>query len=228
MATIENRAHYLKSLSDLKDSLLDLASMVDKAMHLSIFVLKSRDHRQAERVILSDSKINAKRYELEDEALEMLATQQPVLSRDLRLVAAVMHIAGELERMGDYAKGLARISEMMAGIPPTSSLVTIDKMMQISRDMLNQALDAFVRGDVELARKVIARDDEVDALYNQAYKELLALMLNDNQVVDLATMMLWAIHNVERLGDRVTNICERIVFVETGQVMTGSPHLHAD
>jgi phosphate transport system protein len=228
MATTDNRAHYLKNLSDLKDSLLDLASMVDKAMHLSIFVMKSRDHRQAERIILADSKINAKRYELEDEALAMLATQQPVLSRDLRLVAAVMHIAGELERMGDYAKGLARISEMMAGIPPTSSLVTIDKMMQISRDMLNQALDAFVRGDVELARKVIARDDEVDVLYNQAYKELLALMLNDNQVVDLATMLLWAIHNVERLGDRVTNICERIVFVETGQVTAGSPHLHAD
>ncbi len=224
----ENRNHYLKQLSDLKDSLLDLASMVETAMHLSMAALKTRDHRMAEKVIQADAKINAKRYEVEEEAMTMLATQQPVLSRDLRLVAAVMHTAGELERMGDYAKGIARISENMAGTPPTGSVVLLDKMMTICTDMLNQALESFVLGDPKLAKYVARRDDEVDLLYNQAYRDLLNLMLADNKIIDLATMMLWAIHNVERLGDRITNICERIIFVETGQVTTDNPHIHAD
>jgi phosphate transport system protein len=226
--TTPNRAHYLKSLSTLQDNLLDMASMVDKAMHLSIYILKTRDHRQAEILIQADKEINKKRYELEEEALGVLATQQPVLSRDLRLVAAIMHTAGELERMGDYAKGLARITERMEGTPPQSSIVAIDKMMHITRDMLKQALDAFVQNDAHLAREVINRDDEVDQLYNQAYKDLLSIMLANNSIVDLATLMLWAIHNVERLADRVTNICERIIFVETGQVLLSTPKLHTD
>lgn len=202
--------------------------MVDKAMHLSLYIMKTRDHRQAESLIRADSDINTKRYELEEEAMRLLATQQPVLSRDLRLVAAVMHIAGELERMGDYAKGLARISEKMEGPSPTSAIVFMDKMMQISREMLNHSIDAFIKGDVELAREVIRRDDEIDALYNEAYHDLLKRMMEDNKIVDLATYMLWAVHNVERLGDRITNICERIIFVETGQTLSYHPHMHVD
>ncbi|MEI7556059.1 phosphate signaling complex protein PhoU [Candidatus Chlorohelix sp.] len=224
----ENRARFRKSLSDLQDSLIDMASMVDKAMHLSLYIMKTRDHRQAESLIRADSDINTKRYELEEEAMRLLATQQPVLSRDLRLVAAVMHIAGELERMGDYAKGLARISEKMEGLAPTSALVLMDKMMQISREMLNQSIDAFLKGDIELARELIRRDDEIDVLYNEAYHDLLKRMMEDNRVVDLATYMLWAIHNVERMGDRITNICERIIFVETGQIMSNHPPMHVD
>jgi len=224
----ENRARFRKSLSDLQDSLIDMASMVDKALHLSLYIMKTRDHRQAESLIRADSDINTKRYELEEEAMRLLATQQPVLSRDLRLVAAVMHIAGELERMGDYAKGLARISEKMEGLAPTSALVLMDKMMQISREMLNQSIDAFLKGDIELARELIRRDDEIDVLYNEAYHDLLKRMMEDNRVVDLATYMLWAIHNVERMGDRITNICERIIFVETGQIMSNHPPMHVD
>ena len=224
----ENRARFRKSLSDLQDSLIDMASMVDKALHLSLYIMKTRDHRQAESLIRADSDINTKRYELEEEAMRLLATQQPVLSRDLRLVAAVMHIAGELERMGDYAKGLARISEKMEGLAPTSALVLMDKMMQISREMLNQSIDAFLKGDIELAREIIRRDDEIDVLYNEAYHDLLKRMMEDNRVVDLATYMLWAIHNVERMGDRITNICERIIFVETGQIMSNHPPMHVD
>jgi phosphate transport system protein len=216
----ENRAHFIKSLSDLKDSLIDMASMVNKAMHLSLYILKTHDYRQAENLILADGKINSKRYEVEEEAMLLLATQQPVVSRDLRLVAAVLHIAGELERMGDYAKGLARISEKMSGLPPTSTLVIADRMMQICLDMLANAIDAFVNGDAGQAYLVIDRDDEVDELYNQAYRDLLNCMMQDSGLIDLATYMLWAVHNIERMGDRITNICERIIFVETGRAVT--------
>jgi len=227
-AMIDNRPHYNKVLSELKDSLLDLASMVDKAMHISAYILKVHDYHQAEKLILADQKINARRYELEEEALAILSTQQPVMTKDLRLVAAVLHIAGELERMGDYAKGLARISESMATLPPTEIMIKMDRMLQICREMLNRSLDAFIQNDVKLAAEIAQRDDEVDELYNQVYRDLLSLMMTVPGSVDLATPLMWAVHNIERMGDRITNICERIIFVETGRMQDTSPHSHAD
>lgn len=215
---MENRGSFNKKLSDLQDHLLLLASMVDKAVRHSILALRDRSHVLAQEVIRQDQEINQQRYQLEEEAMLLLATQQPIVSRDLRLTAAVMHIAGELERMGDYAKGIARISGMMAGNPPAMAMVNLEKMSQKTGFMLSNALDAFLAGDAARAEAVAQEDDEVDNLYNTVYRNLLDLMLSDNSQVDLATLMLWAAHNVERLGDRVTNICERIIFVETGRI----------
>ncbi|MEI6046810.1 MAG: phosphate signaling complex protein PhoU [Chloroflexota bacterium] len=215
---MEIRTTFNKKLSDLQDHLLGLASMVDKSLRHSVHALKSRSHIMAQEVIKQDQEINRQRYQLEEEAMLLLATQQPVLSRDLRLIAAVLHIAGELERMGDYAKGIARISGMMAGNPPPLAMVNLEKMAEKTGIMLNHALDAFLAGDAIRAQAVAQEDDEVDSLYNAIYRHLLDLMFADNSQVDLATLMLWAAHNVERLGDRVTNICERIIFVETGQI----------
>ena len=215
---MENRGSFNKKLSDLQDHLLGLASMVDKAMRHAVQALKMRSHVLAQEVIRQDQEINQRRYQLEEEAMLLLATQQPVVSRDLRLIAAVLHIAGELERMGDYAKGIARISGMMAGNPPATALVNLEKMAQITGLMLTHALDAILAGDAARAVVVAKQDDQVDTLYNSIYRNLLELMFADNSQVDLATLMLWAAHNVERMGDRVTNICERIIFVETGQI----------
>jgi phosphate transport system protein len=120
--------------------------------------------------------------------------------------------------MGDYAKGIAKISEMMAGNPPAEAMVNLEKMSEKTGSMLHQALDAFVTRNAASAEAVAQEDDEVDRLYNATYQHLLGVMLSDNRQVDLATLMLWATHNVERLGDRVTNICERIIFVETGRI----------
>lgn len=212
------RVNFNRQLSDLQDNLLNLASMVDKAMRQAIQALKLRSHVLAEEVIRQDREINRQRYQLEEGAMLLLATQQPIVSRDLRLTAAVMHIAGELERMGDYAKGIARISDMMAGNPPPLAMVNLERMAEKAGLMLHGALDAFLVGDAVKAEAVARQDDEVDELYNVVYRNLLELMFADNSQVDLATMMLWAAHNVERLGDRVTNICERIIFVETGRI----------
>ncbi len=225
---MEVRGNFNKKLSDLQDNLLNLASMVDKAVLHAMQALKQRSHVLAAEVIRQDREINRQRYQLEEDAMLLLATQQPIVSRDLRLTAAVMHIAGELERMGDYAKGIARISETMVGNPPQVAMVKLERMADITGHMLHDALDAFLTADAKKAEAVAHQDDEVDDLYNQVYRNLLDLMFADNSTVDLATMMLWAAHNIERLGDRVTNICERVIFVETGRIGDSSGSHNAD
>ena len=129
----------------------------------------------------------------------LLATQQPVLSHDLRMIAAVMHMAGELERMGDYAKGIARINERLTYEVPTTVMLTFEEMGNKCRLMLKQALDAFVQRDAECAARIAENDDEIDVLYNEVYHDLLRIMLSDRNLVDEATMLLWAAHNLERM-----------------------------
>jgi phosphate transport system protein len=220
-----NRAHFDYLIGGLENSLLDLSSMVEKAVDNALAALKHRDHRQAQRVIATDQSLNTRRYDVENDALSLLALQQPVVSRDLRYIAAVMHIAGELERMGDYAKGIARISDKLNGLPPHQILVYLEEMARQANHMLHSAMDAFIDHSAEEADRVATLDDELDELYNQVYKELLSLMFADNSQVDLATLLLWAAHNLERMGDRVTNICERIRFVETGE-LSDNPGSH--
>lgn len=220
-----NRGHLDRQLGNLENGLLDLASMVEKAINFAIHALKSRDHRQSQNVITTDQVINERRYQIEYEALSLLALQQPVVSRDLRYTAAVMHIASELERMGDYAKGIARISDQLAGTPPVSIVLDLEQMSRLAGKMLRSAMDAFIAHSAIEAEKVAHADDELDELYNQVYKNLLGMMFADNSQVDLATLLLWAAHNLERMGDRVTNICERVIFVETG-IMGDSPGHH--
>jgi phosphate transport system protein len=140
------------------------------------------------------------------------------MAGDLRGIAAVLEIATELERMGDYAKGISKINLLIGDQPLLKPLVDIPRMADKAMDMLGRALDAFVRHDVELARAIPLEDDEVDKLYNEVYRELLGIIMADPSTLDQANYLLWAAHNLERAADRVTNICERVVFTVTGEM----------
>ena len=205
-------------LKNLKGQVLKLGQMVGDAMLAAIEALKHRDVDAARKIMAADSDINALRFEIERATLIVIATQQP-LAHDLRLLASILDIAGELERMGDYAKGIAKINILMGDKPLLKPLIDLPRMAEIATDMLRQALVAFSNDDAETARAIPQRDDEVDALYNQIYRELMTFMLQDPKTIDQANYLLWAAHNVERLADRVTNICERTVFTATGEIV---------
>ncbi len=204
-------------LKNLKGQVLKLGQMVGDAMLAAIEALKHRDIEKARQIMAADSEINALRFDIERATLIVIATQQP-LAHDLRLLASILDIAGELERMGDYAKGIAKINILMGDKPLLKPLIDLPRMAEIATDMLRQALVAFSNDDADAARAIPQRDDEVDALYNQIYRELMTFMLQDPKTIDQANYLLWAAHNVERLADRVTNICERTVFTATGEI----------
>ncbi|MGB9300693.1 MAG: phosphate signaling complex protein PhoU [Anaerolineae bacterium] len=213
------RETFDRELHRLQDEVLILGSLVEKAIIESVEVLKRRDLEGARRLIAEDRRvINEKRFAIESEALTLIATQQP-MAGDLRVIAAVLEIAHELERMGDYAKGIAKINLMMGDEPLLKPLIDVPLMAEKARSMLHQALEAFVRRDVDLARAIPKQDDEVDALYNQVYRDLLALMMQNPRDIDRATYLLWVAHNLERTADRVANICERVIFMVTGEMM---------
>ena len=209
------REFFERDLQKLKDDILLLGSMVEDAIMESVKVLKKRDFDGSRRVIEADDRINAKRFAIEDEILRLIATQQPMAS-DMRSLAAALEIVTELERIGDYAKGIANINLMIGEGALIKPLVDVPRMAEKSCDMLHRALDAFVRRDIELARIIPEEDDEVDDLYNQVYRELIDMITKTPEVIDQATHLLWVAHNLERTADRVVNICERTVFMVTG------------
>lgn len=211
------RETYQRKLDKLQDDILLLGSMVQKAILDSVDALKRRDLLAAKRIIEADREVNRKRFAIESDCLMLLATQQP-MATDLRIIAAVLEIATELERMGDYAKGISRINIMIGEKPLLKPLIDIPRMADKACDMLRRALDAFVRRDVELARSIPNEDGEVDTLYNQVYRELMGIIIANPEAVDQANYLLWAAHNLERAADRVTNICERVVFTVTGEM----------
>lgn len=209
------RETFAQELSRLDDELLSLASMVDTALEGSVEALRRRDLESARQLMADDQMINEKRFAVEDAALVLIATQQPMAS-DLRTIAAVLEIATELERIGDYAKGIAKVVLLMGTEPLAKPLIDIPEMAQRARYMLQQSLDAFVRRDVELARSIPPQDDAVDALYNRVYRDLMDLISTNIGVIDQANYLLWVAHNLERTADRTINICERVVFTVTG------------
>ncbi len=211
------RETFVRELQKLQDQMLMLGSMVQQAILDSVDALKRRDVEAAQHIIDGDREINRRRFDIERDCLILIATQQPMAS-DLRTIAAVLEIGTELERMGDYAKGIARINIMMGEKPLLKPLIDIPRMADKGCDMLRRALDAFIRRDVELARTIPREDNEVDALYNQVYHELLTFIIADPHTIDQATHLLWVAHNLERFSDRVTNICERVVFTVTGEM----------
>jgi len=211
------RETFERDLHKLQDDLLVLGSMVEDALTESVAMLKKRDLDGSRRLIEADQRINTRRYEIESETLTLIATQQP-MAGDLRTLAAILEIASELERMGDYAKGIANISLMIGMEPLVKPLVDIPRMAEKARDMLHRALDAFVKRNVELARLIPKEDDEVDSLYNQVYRELITLIMSNPRNIDQANYLLWTAHNLERTADRVSNICERVVFTVTGEM----------
>ena len=210
------RTSFARELEKLQTDTLMLGSMVIQALRESVDALRRRDLETAKRLIKEDEIINKKRYEIEADCLRLIATQQP-MAGDLRLIAAVLEISTELERIGDYAKGIGRIILLIGPEALIKPLVDIPRMCEIATDMLNQALDAFLNQDLEAARTIPLRDDEVDALYNQVHRDLIAMILEDATLIDRTNYLLWAAHNLERAADRVTNICERIIFTVTGE-----------
>jgi phosphate transport system protein len=212
------RETFDRELQRLQDEILALGSMVENALVESVEILKRRDMEGSQRLIAQDRVINEKRFAIEADALILIATQQP-MAGDVRTLAAILELSTELERIGDYAKGIARINLMMGEGPLIKPLIDVPRMAGKAQSMLHRALDAFVRRDVDLARAIPAEDDEVDALYNQVYRELMTFVMSDPRNIDQANYLLWAAHNLERAADRVTNICERVIFTVTGKMM---------
>jgi len=214
---MEIRTVFHRHLREIQDDIVAMGSMVSKAMLRSIEALKQRDMELAHQIIADDRKINNKRFEIEEKCVELIATQQPMAS-DLRIIVAILNIITEVERMGDYAAGISKIVIMIGDEPPLKPLIDIPRMADQSVDMLRRSLDAFVSRDAEAARKIIAEDDFVDNLYDQIFRELLTFMSEDPKTITRATRLIWVAHNLERAADRVTNICERVVFVVTGKM----------
>jgi phosphate transport system protein len=211
------RETFDRRLRQLQDDVLFLGSLVEHAVQDAVQALKRRDLEAARRIYANDLRINEKRYEIESDCLILIATQQP-MARDLRTLAAILEISTELERMGDYAKGICRINMMLGEEPFAAPLDDLQTMADLGLGMLHRALSAFIERDVELARAIPREDSQVDALYNRFHHELIGRMIADPAIIDHADHLTWAAHNLERLADRVTNICERIVFVATGEM----------
>lgn len=210
------RKTFDQEIQQLKDEILLLGSMVEQAMLQAVEALKKRDMRWSEQIIANDKKINEKRFYLENKVMIVIATQQP-MARDLRVIASILEVISELERMGDYAKGIAIINIRMGEQALLKPLVDIPRMAQKGTDMLHRALTAFVNEDIETAKGIPAEDDEVDMLYEQVYRELMTYIMADARTIERANWLLWAAHNLERFADRVTNICERTLFAVTGE-----------
>jgi phosphate transport system protein len=211
------RKTFEKEIQQLKDELLLLGSMVEQQILDSVEALKKRDIEASRHIYETDAQINAKRYAIEEQVMIVIATQQP-MAHDLRQLASILEVSGELERMGDYAKGIATVSIRMADQPLLKPLIDIPRMAQKSTDMLHRSLNAFINEDVETARLIPVEDDEVDGLYTQVYHELMMFVIQDAKVIERANWLLWVAHNLERVADRVTNICERTVFSATGEI----------
>ncbi len=212
------RKTFDSEIKQVKDEVLVVGSMVEQAIIDSVEALRKRDIEASQRIFDADRQINQRRFELEHQLMIMIATQQP-MAHDLRLLASTMEINSELERMGDYAKGICNINIRMGDTPLLKPLIDLPRMAQKGADMLHRALTAFVNEDVETARGIPSEDDEVDALYNQVYRELMTIILGDPSTIERASWLLWAAHNLERFADRVSNICERTIFIATGELI---------
>jgi len=225
--TATTRSMFFHQIQELRDDVVTLASMVDKAIARASEALRSQDVTRAKQLIADDRLINEYRWQTEEKALLVIATQAP-MARDLRTISAVIHIVIDMERMADHAAGLAKIVVQTAGEPLLKPLVDLPRMGELARAMLRDSVTAFVDEDATAALAIVQRDDDVDALYDQVYRELLTFMLADPGTINRATRLLWAAHNVERIADRVTNICEQVVFVETGKLgKAGKPEKSA-
>ncbi|MHB0857386.1 MAG: phosphate signaling complex protein PhoU [Anaerolineae bacterium] len=217
------RHNFRQELEQLQNQLVDLGSLVESALTDSAESLRTQDLDWARRLIEQDRLVNQKRFDIEEGVLVLIATQQP-MATDLRTLAAMLEVVGELERVGDYAKGIAKITLMLGPAPLIKPLVDIPRMASKARDMLHRALLAFAERDVEQARRIPPEDDEVDDLYNQVYRELMTFIITDPSTLEQANFLLWAAHNLERAADRVNNICERVIFMVTGTMSELGSH----
>jgi phosphate transport system protein len=209
------RESFEKHIKKLNEDVVVMSEMVAAATSRSVKALQNRDVKEAEQIIKDDLLINKKRWEIEEDCINLIALQQPVAS-DLREIIAVLSVITDLERMGDYAEGIARIVIMLGNEPLIRPLIFMPKMAEKANSMLERSIQAFIKRDAGTAQAICNEDDEVDKLYDQAYHDLLMRMIKDPGVIPKATPLIWATHNLERIADRVTNICERVVFLVTG------------
>lgn len=211
------RVTYDREYAHVQEQVLKLGQLVDQAITRSLKSLQGRDQELAQQVIEEDAAVNELRFHIEEECLALIATQQPTAS-DLRAVIAAMSIIVDLERMGDHAAGISKTVIKMGDEPLLKPLIDIPKMAKLAREMLATSLKAFVERDATAARAVAERDDEIDVLYKAIFDELVEIMAKKPDAVSRATYLLWCAHNLERIGDRVTNIAERVVFMSTGDM----------
>jgi len=216
------REDFERNLTGVQDDVVQLSSMVEKAIFKSIDALKQRDISASQQVVDEDDVIDEKQQTIEDRCIDLIALEAP-MAGDLRVLIAAMMIANELERMGDYAEGIAKISLSMGNLPPLKPLIDIPRMADKSADMLRRSTQAFVNRDVESATAVILDDDEVDDIYEQVYRELLTYMTADPSTIQRATYLLWVAHDLERVADRTTNIAERVIYLVTGETKVEYP-----
>ena len=216
------REDFERNLKDVENDVVQLSSMVEKAIFKSIEALKERDINASQKVVDEDDVIDEKQQAIEDRCIDLIALEAP-MAGDLRVLIAAMMVANELERMGDYAEGIAKISVSMGNLPPLKPLIDIPRMADKSVDMLRRSTQAFVNRDVESATAVLLADDEVDDIYEQVYRELLTYMMADPSTIQRATYLLWVAHDLERVADRTTNIAERVIYLVTGETKIEYP-----
>jgi len=211
-----------RELRAIEDDMLRMGELVNEAIQGSLRALAERDRGLAQQVVDGDAVINRLRFDIEEACLALIATQQPAAS-DLRTVVAAMNVVGDLERMGDHAAGNARIVMRMGDEPLLKPLIDIPRMADVCRSMIRDSLQAFVRRDGERARQIAAMDDQIDGLYQQVFRELLSFMVEDPKTTSRALFLLFAAHNLERIGDRATNIAERVLFMTSGVMRELNP-----
>jgi phosphate transport system protein len=214
---MEIRTAFHQHLREVEGDVLTMGNNVVKAIDRAIEALKKRDLTLAHKIIADDAEINKQRFSIEEKCVELIGTQQPVAS-DLRIILAALNIIIELERIGDYAEGIAKIVIMIGDEPPLKPLIDIPRMAEITIEMINKSLQSFLTRDAELAMQVVTLDSVVDDLNDQIFRELLTFMMVNPKTINSATRLIWVAHNLERAADRATNICERVVFTVTGKM----------
>ena len=214
---METKTPFQKCLQEIQEDVVTMGSMTETAIGCSTEALKKRNLNLAHKVIADDAKINKKRFTIEGKCIKLLDTKQATVD-DLQVIIAVLNIISEIERIGDYAEGIAKVTILIGNEAPLKPLIDIPRMSEIVIEMINKSLQSFISRDVELAKKVISLDDTVDALHEQVFRELLTFMMLDAKTINRATRLMWVSHNLERAADRTTNICERVVFTVTGKM----------
>jgi phosphate transport system protein len=209
------RADFENNLKLVQDDVVELSSMVEKSIYKAIDALKRRNMEESQAVIDEDDLIDNKQTEIEDKCIDLIALESPIAG-DLRIVISAMMVATELERIGDYAEGIAKISLLMGDMPPLKPLIDIPRMADHAIQMLKLSIDSFISRNVQVAINVCKEDDAIDDMYEQVYRELLTYMMADPTTIQRATYLLWVAHDLERVGDRATNIAERVMYLVTG------------
>jgi phosphate transport system protein len=207
-----------REIRQLQDDILILGSLVEKNIVDAMIGLKTRNTKLSREVFQADQKVNQKRFNIESNTLLVIATQQP-MAHDLRLLAAILEIAGELERIGDYAKGNAKINTLLEDTLLQAPILELEAMSDLAVSMLHRSITAFIKEDEKAAREIPEEDDKVDKMYERINRQLVELMIQNPSFIDHANYYMWAAHNLERTADRVSNICERTIFVVTGELL---------